>query len=82
MEGFLLAFAFQYCSRPDPAAPGEPFHERCPRLGQRTESAVELALATVLSLLAGKSGAAADEVQQIIKKKEEDVPDVDTQPQP
>ena len=75
MEGMLLAFAFQHCSRPDPAAPGEPFHERCPRLGQRTESIFELALATVLSLLAGKSGASADEVHNVVlKREEEDAP--------
>ena len=72
MEGFLLAYAFQYCSKPDPAAPREPFHERCPRLGQRTESAIELALATVLSLLAGKSGAAAEEIQTRRGKREEE----------
>ena len=80
MEGFLLAYAFHYCSKPDPASPSEPFHERCPRLGQRTESAIELALATVLSLLAGKSGAAAEETQVVRVKKEEEAGVDDSKP--
>ena len=47
--GFLVA-SFYICSRP---TPGTTIQDRCPSIGQKSESLLLAATATVLSLLTG-----------------------------
>jgi len=88
IECGFLAFAFVKCSEPLPDNPVPLVNERCPRLGQRSQEIFQQAMAVTLSLLGGGalaaggfSGAPSPLPPQVKKKKEDD-PIINKQPQP
>jgi hypothetical protein len=52
-EAGFLAFAFVKCSQPIPGKPVPMVAERCPKLGERSETLFIAAITTTLSLLTG-----------------------------
>ena len=52
-EAGFLAFAFVKCSTPMPGNPVPLVNERCPKLGERSETLFIAAITTTLSLLTG-----------------------------
>ena len=52
-EAGFLAFAFVKCSQPIPGNPVPLVNERCPKLGERSETLFIAAITTTLSLLTG-----------------------------
>ena len=54
-EAGFLAFAFVKCSQPMPGSPVPLVNERCPKLGERSETLFVAAITTTLSLLTGAS---------------------------
>ena len=54
-EAGFLAFAFVKCSQPIPGNPVPLINERCPKLGERSETLFIAAITTTLSLLTGAS---------------------------
>ena len=65
VEAVLLTFSFVKCAEGLP--PTVELSSRCPRIGQRAENIFEIAIATVLSLLAGSSG--ANVIEEAKKKR-------------
>ena len=57
VEGGFLAFAFVKCSQPIPGKPVPMIAERCPKLGERSETLFIAAITTTLSLLTGSDKA-------------------------
>ena len=55
VEALFLAFAFVKCSQPIPGRPVPMVTERCPKLGERSETLFIAAITTTLSLLTGES---------------------------
>ena len=53
VEAGFLAFAFVKCSQPIPGKPVPMVAERCPKLGERSETLFIAAITTTLSLLTG-----------------------------
>ena len=53
VEAGFLAFAFHECSRPIPSKTSPMVNERCPKLGDRSETLFIAAITTTLSLLTG-----------------------------
>ena len=53
VEAGFLAFAFVKCSTPMPGNPVPLVNERCPKLGERSETLFVAAITTTLSLLTG-----------------------------
>ena len=53
VEAGFLAFAFVKCSTPMPGNPVPLVNERCPKLGERSETLFIAAITTTLSLLTG-----------------------------
>ena len=53
VEAGFLAFAFVKCSTPIPGQPIPLVNERCPKLGERSETLFIAAITTTLSLLTG-----------------------------
>lgn len=58
-EAGFLAFAFVKCSQPMPGNPVPLVNERCPKLGERSETLFIAAITTTLSLLTGAGVAGA-----------------------
>lgn len=56
-EAGFLAFAFVKCSTPIPGNPVPLVNERCPKLGERSETLFIAAITTTLSLLTGAGAA-------------------------
>jgi hypothetical protein len=56
-EAGFLAFAFAKCSTPIPGNPVPLVNERCPKLGERSETLFIAAITTTLSLLTGAGAA-------------------------
>ena len=54
VEALFLAFAFVKCSQPIPGKPVPMVTERCPKLGERSETLFIAAITTTLSLLTGQ----------------------------
>ncbi len=52
-EAGFLAFAFVKCSTPLPGNSAPLINERCPKLGERSETLFIAAITTCLSLLGG-----------------------------
>ena len=52
-EAGFLAFAFVKCSTPLPGKPAPLVNERCPKLGERSETLFVAAISVTLSLLTG-----------------------------
>tara|TARA_B100000459_G_scaffold147140_1_gene115456 strand:+ start:2610 stop:2846 length:237 start_codon:yes stop_codon:yes gene_type:complete len=52
-EAGFLAFAFVKCSQPIPGQPVPLVAERCPKLGERSETLFVAAISVTLSLLTG-----------------------------
>ena len=52
-EFLFLAFAFVQCSKPIPGKDAPVLTERCPKLGERSETLFIAAITTTLSLLTG-----------------------------
>lgn len=52
-EFLFLGFAMVQCSRPIPGKPVVMVTERCPKLGERSETLFVAAITTTLSLLTG-----------------------------
>ena len=52
-EAGFLAFAFIKCSQPIPGAPVPLINERCPKIGERSETLFVAAISVTLSLLTG-----------------------------
>ena len=57
VEAGFLAFAFVKCSTPIPGNPVPLVNERCPKLGERSETLFIAAITTTLSLLTGAGAA-------------------------
>jgi len=55
VEALFLAYAFVQCSRPIPKTPVPMLNERCPKLGERSETLFVAAVSVTLSLLTGVS---------------------------
>lgn len=53
VEAGFLAFAFVKCSQPIPGQPVPMVNDRCPKLGERSETLFIAAITTTLSLLTG-----------------------------
>ena len=58
-EAGFLAFAFVKCSQPIPSNPVPLVNERCPKLGERSETLFIAAITTTLSLLTGATSEGA-----------------------
>ena len=52
-EAGFLAFSFAKCSQPLVSSPVPMINERCPKLGERSETLFIAAITTTLSLLTG-----------------------------
>jgi hypothetical protein len=52
-EAGFLAFAFVKCSQPIPNQPVPLVNERCPKIGERSETLFVAAISVTLSLLTG-----------------------------
>ena len=52
-EAGFLAFAFVKCSQPIPNQPVPLINERCPKIGERSETLFVAAISVTLSLLTG-----------------------------
>ena len=55
VEALFLGFAFFKCSQPAPGRQVVMVAERCPKLGERSETLFIAAISATLSLLAGQS---------------------------
>lgn len=55
VEALFLAFAFVKCGQPVPGRAVVMVSERCPKLGERSETLFIAAITTTLSLLTGES---------------------------
>ena len=53
VEGGFLAFAYVKCSQPIPGQAPVQLTQRCPKLGERSETLFIAAITTTLSLLTG-----------------------------
>ena len=60
VEAGFLGFAFYKCSQPISGQEVPMVNERCPKLGERSESLFGVAVATVLSLLGGAALSSAN----------------------
>ena len=69
VEAGFLGFAFYKCSQPIAGEPVPMVNERCPKLGERSETLFGVAVATVLSLLGGAAVSSANRPET---KKEKD----------
>ena len=52
-EFLFMAFAFVKCSQPVPGKEVQKITERCPKIGERSETLFVAAITTTLSLLTG-----------------------------
>ena len=65
VEAGFLAFAFIKCSTPIPGNPVPLVNERCPKLGERSETLFIAAITTTLSLLTGAGVAVSQQEPEV-----------------
>jgi len=64
VEAGFLGYAFWKCSQPVPGSPAPIFTERCPKIGERSETLFVAAVSVTLSLLTGAGVVAANQQSQ------------------
>ena len=64
VEAGFLGFAFWKCSQPIPGSPAPIITERCPKIGERSETLFVAAVSVTLSLLTGAGVVAASQQSQ------------------